>query len=226
LSKKVGKATMRYHSTGFDEFAHAFLAFLSDPIYIETGVKLESMSVKVLWCTDRFWSHLWEKRATTVDGSPDEYPREKTVEDWWKADGYKATLAFGTDRITGEKILIPQEDRPKVPFLREFPVDLARELAAYDALIFLRTSGFKGPSTPHPTNNEELTDAIYPFEIIAHECLHIVQDLTGTNMEAWNPESGQSDPVTQPFFRFIDHMTTDGFVARYLRHTDRDEIDL
>jgi len=49
-----------------------------------------------------------------------------------------------------------------------------------------------------------------PFEVIAHECRHIVQVLTGMNMETWNPESGQSDPVTQLFFGFIARTTREG----------------
>jgi hypothetical protein len=148
------------------------------------------------------------------------------MEDWWKIDGFQVTLAVGTNKVTGEKTLIPQEHRPKVPFLREFPVDLARELAAYDALIFLRTSGFDAPSTPQTTDNMEIAKATYPFQVVAHECLHIVQVLTGMKMETWNPESGQSDPVTQFFFEFFARMTRDGFVNRYLRHAGRDEIDL
>jgi hypothetical protein len=229
--------TERYSAARpLDQFAKHFLGFLDDWFYINDNMEIDTErylnTVKVYDTTDRFWGWLLEARdKKMLDGSPGEYSRPQPREN---IDGMSIP-PVAKHRTTGQLYFIPAEAR-EAWHRNTYPAHLAHEFANYDALIFLhKTDRWARALTREKmdtTASEEDFEVAKrhvieeaPFKATAHECLHLIQHITGGEMPRWDPAG--PDPVEPLFDRFIDQLTLPVFERLYLNHNgpQADRID-
>jgi hypothetical protein len=231
--------TLRYCTIRpLDQFAKHFLGFLDDWFYIndniETGAGKYLNRVKVFDTSDRFWAWLLETRETRMaEGSPGEYSSPQPRQN---IDGMSIP-PVAKHRTTGQLYFIPVEAR-EAWHRNTYPARLAHEFANYDALIFLhKTDRWARALTREKmdtTASEEDFQAAKrhvieeaPFKATAHECLHLLQKITGGEMPEWDP-AGDADPVEPLFDQFIDQLTLPIFEHLYVKcpGPQVDKIDL
>lgn len=219
-----------------DLFAKNFLRFIDDYCFIEHGIRLETdkylSNVKVFNCTDKFWNYLLDLRATKMEiGDPNEYERPPQRD---SINGLSLS-SIGVHRVTGQRYLIPPEGREQW-HRNTFSPPLARQFAQYDALIFLHrperwAMQLKPENAPHATRAQFQAAKAYtiqhaPYDVTAHECLHLTQKITGGTMPRWDPTK-DLDPAERLYDEYLDQLTHPVFEALYLRQgTQADELDL
>jgi hypothetical protein len=236
LSKMI-LATRHVATRPLDRFANYFVNYLDDWFYVNsnivTGAQSYLRNVKVYSCTDRYWAWLLQTKENKMAvGDPGEYavlPSLRSID-------AISIPPVGVHRITGQRYLIPPEARESW-HKNTFPAKFAREFAKYDALIFVykpdrwaRKLAYRemlGVDKRRFELAKSYTIAEAPYRVCAHECLHLLQKITGSEMPQWNPESS-SDPALVFFDAFIDQMTLPIFEQLYLRRNEPqvDQIDL
>ncbi len=231
--------TERYSTARpLDQFAKDFLGFLDDWFYINDDIKTGAGKylnrVKVFDTSDRFWAWLLETRqARMAEGSPGEYssppPRENI-------DGMSIP-PVAKHRTTGQLYFVPAEAR-EAWHRNTYPARLAHEFAKYDALIFMHKPDRWAKALTRekmaPAASKEdfewakaYTIAEAPYKACAHECLHLIQKITGGEMPQWDPAS-DTDPVEELFDEFLDQITLPVFKQLYVDSPgpQADKIDL
>ena len=231
--------TVRYTTArSLDLFAQQFVQFLDDYAYInydvETNCEKYLGSIKVFNTSDRFWVWLLDARERKMAvGDPCEYnspPSRETID-------AISIPPVAKHKTTGQLYLIPAEAR-EAWHQNTYPAHLAHEFANYDALIFLHKTdrwarALTRDKMPRATSEEDFEAAKRhvieeaPYKATAHECLHLVQKITGGEMPQWNP-ANSPDPVERLFDTFVDQMTLPVFEQLYVHSLgpQADEIDL
>jgi hypothetical protein len=221
-----------------DQFAKHFITYATDWCYINYDIRLPVeeylQTVKVYETTDRFWAWLLKvRKERMVDGSPSEYSCPQPQEN---IDGMSIP-PVGKDRATGQMYYIPPEAR-EAWHLNMFPLNLAHEFAQYDGLVFIYKPDRWARKFLHekmaPDTSEEvfqwaksLTIAEAPYRVTAHECVHLLQKISGGTMPTWDPAT-DVDPAEQLFDQFLDEITLPAFVQLYLNRDGplADKLDI
>jgi len=231
-----------------DEFARDFLGYvitessLSDAVYVGTGIKLGPIfkenvgTLKVFSSTDRFWEMLMDATDDNkiAAGSPHEYTGNQPREN---RDGFLVSPIL-TERVTRKHFWIPPEDREG--WLQSlFSGEVAHKLASYGAIILLHKPErwakeyTRERNMPWARTQKEFEEAkaqaieVASHRVCAHECLHLVQLVVGTEMPEWDPATS-ADPVEEYFQNFVRRTTAPVFEKLYVSRNNRqvDEIDL
>jgi hypothetical protein len=206
-----------------DEFAYDFFASLAKNCTTRLGDYISTW--KVLHCTDRFWSRLYDLCGNAVGMSA-----------WTKTDSCGPVHSIGLNPATGKRTWVPPEHRLDLPFFREFgqtfSLELARELAPFDVHIFLHTSLPSPLSQSVITDLQEIPDdavrAFYPHLLCAQFSFGAMCTVTGRLMPKWDPADMATWPAFFPFMSYVADMTVEGFVARYINRPgpQADQIDV
>lgn len=221
-----------------DLFAQQFVRFLDDYAYINYNVETNSekylKSIKVYNTSDRFWTWLLDTRERKMAvGDPGEYsspPSRETID-------AISIPPVAVHRTTAQRYLIPPEAR-EAWHRNTYPAHLAHEFAKYDALIFMHkpdrwAKALTREKMAPAASKEDFewakahTIAEAPYKACAHECLHLIQKITGGEMPQWDPASG-TDPVEELFDEFLDQITLPVFEQLYVNSPSpqADKIDL
>jgi hypothetical protein len=205
-----------------------------------TGARARVKRVKVLRCGKAAWSSLWfglGQYAGRHGDNPEfdaQWLAANNTYERWTSDGYGGLsflpsiyLPAGSTMEEGPRYYLTPELRSKrLTAALSFTDGVAKQLSAYDALILMPDSVWKGAGSKNWLLETQ------PQRVCAHECLHIALNMAREQMPRWDRNRPETEPSTKHFNEYVRSMspTVPGlaFKARYLDRGEpqADRIDL